>query len=117
MIDEVESKRITEITDEPTVTDDDYVVIDGLKGTRKIPISGLLVKFGYDDPEPDFGTRGMIFIKLSGASIDSMYYKLTDNTWVQILNSEYSPAITSLSEMTWEEVAQYTWSELTNFTW
>ena len=117
MIDEVESKRIVEIADEPVVSDEDYVVIDGPKGTRRVPIANLLVKTGIDDPEDDFGIPGMIYLKMVGSSIDAIYYKLSETSWVKILSGGYAPVETALHNMTWDQVSQFTWEELSNYTW
>ena len=117
MIDEVESKRIVDITDEPVVSDDDFVVIDGPKGTRRVPIANLIVKSGVDAPDPDFGVQGMVYLKITGGAITAVYFKTSDTTWEQLFSGEYAPVETSLSNMTWEQVAQFTWNELANFTW
>ncbi|MBQ2856530.1 MAG: hypothetical protein IJE78_05270 [Bacteroidaceae bacterium] len=117
MIDEVESKRIVEITDEPVVSDDDFAVIDGPKGTRRVPLANLLVKFGVDVPDPNYGIKGMVYLKLSGGNIESVYFKTSDTTWEKLFSGGYTPVETSLSNMTWEQVAQFTWEELANFTW
>ena len=85
MPENVESTRIVDITDAPEVTNSDYVVIDGKHGTRKVPIKDLLVKHGIDNPASDYGVKGMIYLKLSGASISSVWYKLYDDEWVNIL--------------------------------
>lgn len=85
MIDNIESKRIDELTDDPYVTNDDFAVIDGDHGTRRVPISNLLVKSGEDDPLPTYGIRGMLYLKISGSSINSVYYKISDDTWVKVM--------------------------------
>lgn len=116
-MDVIESKRIDEITDEPVITDDDYYVIDNKGKTRKVPVSDFVVKSGQDVPTEDFGLVGMIYLKMSGQSIDTVYYKIKEDLWVPILKGDYTPVTTSLHDMTWGEIAEYTWGEIANFTW
>ena len=116
-MDNIESKRIEEISDDPAITDDDYYVIDNKGKTRKVSVSNFMVKSGEDDPTDDFGIPGMIYLKMSGNSINKVYFKLKSNTWTTILDSSYTPTQTTLSQMTWGEIATYTWGEIANFTW
>lgn len=85
MIDEIKSKRIINISGEPEVTDDDFVVIDGKKGTRHVPVANLLVKSGEDVPLDSFGVKGMLYLKKTGSVIDSVYYKIEEDRWVKVM--------------------------------
>ncbi len=85
MIDKIESKRIINISGEPDVTDDDFVVIDGKNGTRCVPVANLLVKSGEDIPSDSFGVKGMLYLKKTGNVIDSVYYKIEEDKWVKVM--------------------------------
>ena len=114
---DIESKRIDDLSSNPKVTDDDFVVIDGKFGTRKVPIANLIVTYGVDVPSSDYGIPGMLYCQLVGSSINSVYYKLDDITWMKVIPGNYKPITTILSEMTWDQIQDYTWDQIAQFTW
>lgn len=114
---DIESKRIDDLSLNPKVTDDDFIVIDGKFGTRKVPIANMIVKSGTEPPDQSYGSPGMLYLQMSGAKISSVHYKLEDGTWLKVMPGNYKPVETILSEMTWDQIADYTWDEIAEFTW
>ena len=113
----VSAKRIIDITDRPQIQDSDYFVIDGESGTRKVPASNILVKFGTTYPSSDLGVPGMLYLQMNGGVVEYGYCKVDDTTWLQIIPGSYTPTSNKLHEMTWEEVGTYSWGQISNFTW
>ena len=113
----VSAKRIKDITDRPQIKNSDYFVIDGDNGTRKVPASNVLVKFGTEYPPADLGVPGMLYLQMEGGTVKFGYCKVDDTTWLQIIPTGPAPTPETLHDMTWEEVGQYTWEEVSNFTW
>lgn len=77
-----DSERIIELDATPTISDSDYVVIDGQDGTRKTPVSNLFSLHGDDVPSPDQGIPGMIYVRTSsGTVVKNIYHKKNDTDW------------------------------------
>ena len=112
-----EARRIIDITSDPSITDQDYFVIDGEQGTRKVPSANLIVKQGTTAPDPDMGVVGMLYLKMNGVDVEKVYCKIDPTTWLQIIPGSYSPTPSSVSEMTWGEVSEYTWGDISNLVW
>lgn len=56
-------RRISVLPDQPTLHDDDYLVIDGESGTRKVPATESLVLSGVVSPIEDKGVLGSMYIQ------------------------------------------------------
>lgn len=73
--------RIKDMTPQPEIKDDDFFVIDGADGTRKVPVQNLLVLTGEATPTSDVGVDGEMYAKIASGKISDMYVKLPIYGW------------------------------------
>lgn len=55
--------RISNLPSQPALQEDDYLVIDGENGTRKVPATESLVLSGIASPPEDKGVLGSMYIQ------------------------------------------------------
>lgn len=103
-------KRISNLPSQPELTPNDFLVIDGENGTRKVQVDGVLVRSGSDSPSGDFGVDGSMYVKYVDEEVVGVFFK-TDSDWMpapvgggskfeQMLDKDFNAVVTSTSTIT-----------------
>ena len=71
-------RRISNLPDQPTLKSDDFLVVDGEDGTRKVPIDQSIALSGPTSPLPSQGVQGGMYVQYSQSGISAVYFKTPD---------------------------------------
>ena len=73
-------RRIVKLPDQPTLKDDDYLVIDGEDGTRKVLATESIILSGVAAPSADQGVSGSMYIQYNEdrTEVLCIYFKISE---------------------------------------
>lgn len=71
-------KRISNLPDQPELKSNDFLVVDGTAGTRKVPIDQSIILSGQLYPTSEQGVQGGMYVQYSQSGIVGVYFKTPD---------------------------------------
>ena len=71
-------RRISKLPDQPTLKENDYLVVDGEDGTRKVPIDQSVVLSGPTAPLLTQGILGSMYVQYGQTGVAAVYFKTPD---------------------------------------
>lgn len=82
-------KRITNLPSQPALTSGDYLVIDGLGGTRKVKVDNVLVDTGTEPPSEHTGVSGCMYVQYVGDEVVGVFFKTADGWEMPPMGGSY----------------------------
>ncbi|MBQ2856532.1 MAG: hypothetical protein IJE78_05280 [Bacteroidaceae bacterium] len=73
-------RRISKLPDQPTLKENDYLVVDGEDGTRKVPVDQSVVLSGPTAPLVTQGILGSTYVQYGQTGVAAVYFK-TPTGW------------------------------------
>ncbi len=73
--------RISKLSSQPSLQEDDFLVIDGESGTRKVPVVDSMFPSGTTSPPENKGVLGSMYVQYNEDEVIGIYFKSV-NGWL-----------------------------------